>query len=206
MTSTTVQHGIIMSVTWAICIPIGIILARYLSFYWLQWLRCHIVVQTCALVLCITGFILAVYLVQKENSPHFSAEYHHASLGLFITIGIILQFIIALLRPKNEHVTRHINPPPTTFANEQPQVAVIRTRPTKKLNRKLFEIFHRTLGLVLFFVAYWNIHTGIELASDEINSDLWQKVLLGVFLGTIILIYLIEIYHMYFVRNIKKSI
>lgn len=192
MVSTTLQHGIIMAVAWVVCIPIGMFIARYFTPA-LHWLKFHIAFQTCALVLTIAGFALAVYLVYSEGSKHFSAEFNHGSLGLFILIGIIFQYVIGLLRPK--YVA---SPYPYTNKN----TLTYNTDKIKPVKRKVFEIQHRALAIALLIIAYWNVHTGIKLASDEINANLWQKVLLGFIVGTAVIVFSSDMYNIYFRKQV----
>lgn len=196
MLSTTLQHGIIMAITWTICIPIGMFIARYFT-YMRHWLKCHIIVQTFALTLTITGFVLALYLVQTENSTHFSAQFNHGKLGLFVVTGIIFQYIIGIFRPKyikNSYPTNAVVGQIETVE----QTETLNLEKNKPIKRKVFEIQHRALAIALLLIAYWNIHTGINLASDELDSSLWQKILIGTAIGTGAFVFVFDMYKVYF--------
>ena len=184
MSNYIISHSICMAVAWIFCVPIGILIAKFFkSSNNPIWLKSHIFFQLAAFSLTIAGFGLAIYYIKLDGSTHFAADYNHGKIGLFLTIGIFIQFLGGLLRPSNK--TIQSNPPPNVpfddLINTNPTVTI--TQPTQYITkyRKIFNILHKLLGISLLFIAYWNIYTGIDIASQDYlkNPELWKKLLIS---------------------------
>lgn len=63
-------HGSLMFISFAICMSLGIFVARYLKeYYW--WFPLHWVLQGLGVCLALVGFILA--LIMTDSGSHFSS-------------------------------------------------------------------------------------------------------------------------------------
>jgi len=166
---TTLQtvHGAIMWLAWAILASYGIMSssARFLYGDGPKWFFIHRLVQSLVVILTITGFILAIYFMQKNESPHFS-QLHHM-IGLIVTILCILQPINALFRA---------HPPSDGWPNSQ-----------KPLKRVVWEYVHKISGYTAWILGGAVAPTlGLILLDQETLGYLnlvWCGLLLFVYIG-----------------------
>ena len=83
-------HGILMSVAWGMLFPTGMLIAwcyRHGKSQACNWLLIHVILQSIALVMSCTAFVIVILVSSTPNFPH-------------AIIGIILQ-ISALQQPIN---------------------------------------------------------------------------------------------------------
>src|SRR5689334_3428417 len=67
VTKTTLQvaHGAIMTASWALCVLLGVVLARYFKHVGHPWFIAHISVNVVGLLGMAVAFILALVMVPK---------------------------------------------------------------------------------------------------------------------------------------------
>lgn len=143
---TKVQaHGIVMVVAWLVTAPLGIFVPLF-GRKWLFWIQGHMFFQISTLCLCIAGVVMGLHLV--PDGSHF--ERVHGKMGIFILTAVCVQVFLAGLRP---HATK---------PGEE-----------KSVMRLFWEGQHRIFALALLACAYYNIHAGIQWASEleEVSSN-----------------------------------
>jgi hypothetical protein len=146
----------------------------------------------------------------------------HRLIGFLIIGGIVLQVLSGIFRPHIKHPVPVATAVPQASAppardEERAAVAVPGTttskainsntatsstttsngtaavvKPHKTLARRLFEVQHRILALVLVGLAYWNVHAGIEISQLTVSQG-WQWVLYGIIIGTAGLVIFFEV-------------
>jgi hypothetical protein len=88
-------HGYLMFLGWAIFIPVGSFIARFLKkFPW--WFNVHRILNGFAMLMTTAAFIIGVYMVDKSNQ--FKDPHHQ--LGLAITILGTFQPILGIMADK----------------------------------------------------------------------------------------------------------
>ncbi|KAG8371627.1 hypothetical protein BUALT_Bualt13G0107900 [Buddleja alternifolia] len=90
------SHGLLNMLGWAILLPIGAIIARYMRNWDPIWFYSHAVVQSIGFILGLSGVICGLVL---ENRLNVSVS-RHKGLGIFILVLGCLQVIAILARPK----------------------------------------------------------------------------------------------------------
>lgn len=101
--SMRVAHGIMMTLAWGVLAPVGVMLARYAKAAPSKpcgkplWFQSHRIVQSCAVLLSLIGFGIAIAMVQQAGSAHFGSA--HGALGLAVVLLGALQPINAVFRP-----------------------------------------------------------------------------------------------------------
>jgi hypothetical protein len=143
----------------------------------------------------------------------------HRLIGFLIIGGIVLQVLSGIFRPHIQHpvpvatavqqasappardeeraaaavpgttTTKASNSNTTTSTTSNGTAAVV--KPHKTLARRLFEVQHRILALVLMGLAYWNVHAGIEISQLTVSQG-WRWVLYGIIIGTAGLVIFLE--------------
>ncbi|KAJ3678183.1 hypothetical protein LUZ60_001986 [Juncus effusus] len=96
------SHGILVGLGWAILLPIGIILARYLKRYERHWLHAHISVQVIGFVLGMVGIIIGFCLHQVNVSNMDT----HKGIGIAVLIMGVLQVMSTFRRPEKSSLVR----------------------------------------------------------------------------------------------------
>lgn len=88
-------HGWLMSVAWALLVPVAIIVARfYKDTLGVWWFRLHAALLTLCLAMTVAGFGMAVWFTRV----HFSgANATHKIAGLAITISTVLQCLLGIV-------------------------------------------------------------------------------------------------------------
>jgi hypothetical protein len=180
-------HGVLMMAAWFGLVPLAIGVARF-GRRSKKWFYGHFILQISALVLVITGLILAIKLPSVEDNHFYNI---HGRLGLAIVIGAFVQIVFAMFRPHlptNQaytgvsHTSLPPLPPPTTEYHP----------PKKSLLRRLWEISHKLLGTLLLLSAFYNIREGIELPAAETTAS-WEHFWLGMVISILGLFFVLEI-------------
>lgn len=102
-------HGTLMFIAWAVAPFAGIFVARYLKdTLGAWWFRLHVF-----LMLVVTGFLSIaafIFIFLYESGPHFTGdEFSHRSLGLAVTVILIVQIALgfvcdALFKPDRKSI------------------------------------------------------------------------------------------------------
>lgn len=175
--SLWIAHGILMAISWAILLPIGIgfSLLRKLVPGTGVWFKLHAGVNTLAFLLMTAGFAIAVS--QTDDGSHF-VDLRHRTIGLVIYILSFLQVVGGIFRPHLPHasakqaeesdynnpvVTKDLeasNPGDPTESTAAPD-ATTAPLPPKSTARVVFEWGHRLFGYGLLGLSWYNLYLGI---------------------------------------------
>ena len=184
-----VFHGILMGISWAIFLPLGIgcsVLRRLIPGTSL-WFKLHMFFNGSAFVLMTAAFGAAVYNVQQDEDTHF--EPGHEAIGLGIYLVSFVQVLAGIFRP-------HLPKPASTGKNADtpteedgfqdgedtdPKGAAA-PLPPKSVARRVFEVGHRTAGFTLLGLAWYNCYTGIVYMAKD-YGDSYDKT--GAFWGVV---------------------
>lgn len=90
-----VAHGVLMTLSWGILLPLGVTIARFARGQGPIWFKLHRAIQVTGLLLAAGAFVCAVLMVQVAK---FSAL-PHATLGIAITAMGLQQPLNAYFRP-----------------------------------------------------------------------------------------------------------
>jgi len=89
------SHGFLMFFAWAVFIPMGSFIARFLKKYpW--WFTVHRIINGFAILVTVVAFIIAITMVPKDNQ--FKDKHH--IIGLVIVIIGVAQPIIGIIADK----------------------------------------------------------------------------------------------------------
>ncbi|KAJ8559414.1 hypothetical protein K7X08_003472 [Anisodus acutangulus] len=96
------SHGLLNMFGWAIFMPIGVMVARYLRHYDPIWFYSHTTIQSVGFILGFAGIISGLVLNGRlQNNVN-----RHKGLGIFILVLGCLQVIAILVRPDKESKKR----------------------------------------------------------------------------------------------------
>ena len=209
-------------------IAIGAVLLRNVSFLAENghWYKIHFYLNITNGLCTSIGFFLAVAATNQVGDEHFTEE-THKKVGLAIFIIVLFQIIVAFFRPSppkanqqetksvqrasslsagtpgqsvdqavnidSEHMsdTEHIEEDSVTYPLENKQ-------PTKSKARFAWEILHRSVGVSLIGMAWYNCNRGIELQvenygeSDDLTAVFWGVT--GAISGLICLAYVVRLF------------
>jgi len=127
-----IAHAVLCSLGFLIFLPIGALLARFrmVNPY---WFKLHFMIQLgLAGPVIITGWAIAVNVVEESGGPHFSDSHQKAGLALFILY--IVQVLVGLY-------IHYIKP------------SAPRARPPQNY-------LHVVIGLSIIALAFYNVHEG----------------------------------------------
>lgn len=98
-----VAHGLLMAISWAILLPIGIgcSLLRSIIPGHKTWFQLHMACNTLAFLLITAAFGMAVYVYQQEEDDHFQER--HQAIGLALYLILFVQVLVGILRPHLPH-------------------------------------------------------------------------------------------------------
>lgn len=152
-------HGLLMGISWAILIPIGVGVSVFRSFIPGEqgtWFTIHRALNGTGLAMMLIGFIIAFYIIQQSGGGnHFSAQIPHRLTGLLISLFGIVQGLWGFFRPHAPHAPKEGE---EGHAEEKSQARVA------------FEYGHRILGVALLAVAWYNTSVGLDLFSARFES------------------------------------
>lgn len=83
-----ISHAVLMSLSWGLLAPLGIIVMRYMKF-WRPWLSVHEALMTGAFLLSITGAGLSF-----GNKLYTQVEGAHSYIGIIATAAVVTQFLL----------------------------------------------------------------------------------------------------------------
>jgi len=154
-------HAIIMFLAWGLCLPLGLLAARYLrSFPNALWFKLHRPLQYTGTFLGFIGIIIG-YSMAGTQFQHTA----HATIGTIILVFSFLQVVVAFFRPHKD---------PDHPVSQQ---------------RIAFELFHHYNGRGLVLLAMVQIYLGIFI--DYYITNPWLIPLYGAIIGTALLIVLL---------------
>jgi len=131
-------HGAAMLLAWGLCVPSGVIVARYYKHLGSFWYKTHRTVQSLGVLLTVVAFGIIANAVTAAQGEHFQGT--HKQLGLVVTALAVLQPLNAFVRP---HATE---------AGEE-----------KTVLRAVWEVAHKGVGWLCLAAGVVNIFTGLEL-------------------------------------------
>lgn len=162
-------HGRLMVVAWAVLIPMGILVARYLKITprqkWPEeldnrtWWYSHLTIQWTATVLALIGLGLIIYKI--DGISIFDTPHH--TLGWFTICLLILQILAGLFRGTKGG--------PTYPA---PDGSLRGDHFDMTLRRRIFEYTHKTSGYIALLSSMATVLTGLWAA----NGAVWMWLLL----------------------------
>lgn len=167
-------HGSLMSISFLILLPIGILLALFGKSLGPRWFTMHWIFNSVLAGSCIfVAFILVVYAhIQYNITPHFSFNFH-SIFGLIIVLLVYLQISAGVI---------------VHFFDR-----------TKTLE-KIVLIFHKIFGRVIITSGIINIYYGLMFYNDIFDTDISKFIIVYiVFVSTLTIItfilYSIKIYN-----------
>jgi len=143
-------HGILMSLAFAFLMPTGVVFPLFLRRRLSRWLLYHKTTQLTALAVCTAGLIV----IELTISPSSRWMKTHNSLGLAVVILAYVQVLVAFVRP---HA-----PKAAEGEKESP--------PRKSGWRKVWELSHRVLAILMPSIAIVQLFTGINHPSAAISQ------------------------------------
>eukprot|EP01117_Protostelium_nocturnum_P012386 TRINITY_DN4570_c0_g1_i4.p1 TRINITY_DN4570_c0_g1~~TRINITY_DN4570_c0_g1_i4.p1 ORF type:complete len:548 (+),score=121.01 TRINITY_DN4570_c0_g1_i4:177-1820(+) len=158
-------HGIIMAVSWAIFVPLVIIMSRYFKNIGEPWFRVHVAFGLLTLVLVIIAFAIGVSMVE---GPQFQQKdkvrISHAWIGLFVFIFVIIQVVLGFIAHKMWSPERTHTP---WFPDR----------------------IHHWIGRISFLSAIVNIFLGIS----SLNDTNYTKYLAayGAWVGVLLIVFVV---------------
>jgi len=154
-------HAIIMLLAWGLCLPVGLLAARYLrSFPNALWFKIHRPLQYVGTFLGFIGIIIGYSMVTAQF-----VHSAHATIGTIIMVFSFFQVLVAFFRPHKD--------PDHPVSNK----------------RIAFELFHHWNGRGLVLLAIVQIYLGIFI--DYYLTNPWLIPLYGAIVGTALLVVLI---------------
>lgn len=169
-------HGRFMVLAWGICVPTGILIARFFKVTpgqdWPReldnpfWWRSHLTLQiTAGLAMVLgLGFILADGLSRGPQNSH-------AWFGRAILLVVFLQYMSGLLRGTKGGPTE-----------PRPDGSLFGDHYSMTRRRRIFEAFHKVVGYCLLLSAPWVVLQGLWLT----NAPVWMWIVILMFWGALI--------------------
>jgi len=143
-------HGILAAVAWAFLAPLAIANAmlRHLIPKAGLWFQMHRNLNVLVLVLTIISFALVVKAFRDLDYDHFQsnpgAMNKHHTIGLVVTILVVVQSIGGILRPPVPKVVDGVMQKPTTV-------------------RVVWHFMHHLSGMTLLAMAWYQCYSGFKL-------------------------------------------
>lgn len=163
ITSVQSWHGRFMTLAWGICVPLGILIARYVKITpgqnWPDeldnqfWWRSHLFFQITAAVCLVIG--LLVMLIGQG----FQIKGLHPLLGWLVILGAASQILSGLLRGSKGGPT---------------EAVLVGDHYSMTRRRRIFEAFHKSMGYVLLFGGAVLVLQGLW----SVNAPRWMYILL----------------------------
>ncbi|KAH9749621.1 cytochrome b561 and DOMON domain-containing protein [Citrus sinensis] len=125
-------HGILNIIGWGILLPIGVIIARYLRRFPIEydeWHPLHMLCQISGYILGTVGWGIGLWL--GNSSKHYTLKTHRI-LGILVFAFATIQILTSFLQPRRENECS-----------------------------KWWEIFHQSMGYTVVALSIANIFQGI---------------------------------------------
>lgn len=150
-------HITFMSLAWGLFLPLGSLLPLLKQQCPVTWFRWHIMCQLTGSILSMIGFWIGLARVALSEETQASRNpLAHIAIGSVMTILLVIQLVIGVLRPK-EHD---------------------RIRPW-------WLVLHRCLAYAVLSLAVVQIMIGIEMATDNIKLAVCVPLMLSVTYGVL---------------------
>jgi len=152
-------HGWCAVLAWGVLAPLAIGAALLRSWFPTQpvgvWYKVHTSLNFAVIVLTLLSFLFAVVAIQQEAPPtgptyHFAPQFPHRCIGFVVFVLVLGQGLNGHFRPAAAP------PPPPSSSKDGPP-------PTKARIRTVWELSHRSLGMVLLGLSWYQIDSGIHL-------------------------------------------
>ncbi|KAF8330043.1 uncharacterized protein EI90DRAFT_1259534 [Cantharellus anzutake] len=150
--SKLIAHGTLSSLGFLFFLPIGILIARYRSLNPSYWLRVHLVIQTFAALLIISGFAIGV----NYNHDAYDGYDYRNRIGIALFVLYLVQFSLGFfihyiklpslnpfLSSSSKLASTPQSQPPHPLATHPPQ-----------------NIFHVIIGLTILCLSIYQVRTG----------------------------------------------
>ncbi|XP_046558230.1 putative ferric-chelate reductase 1 [Haliotis rubra] len=100
-------HGSLMAVAWLLLSSVGMIIARYYKLMWPDktvgganiWFQVHRACMSGTLLVTIIAFVLIFVEVEGYTEAEETSQKAHPILGIIVTVLVVLNPLMALLRP-----------------------------------------------------------------------------------------------------------
>ena len=159
-------HGRFMVFAWAICAPLGILIARYLKITPRQdwpreldnrfWWRSHLVLQNGAAFLTVVGLAIIVFVEGGAKGATL-----HAAVGWWVAAAAAIQIASGFLRGTKGGPTK----PAADGSLDGDHYSMT-------LRRKIFEYVHKSLGYGLLLCGGATAFSGLWL----VNAPRWMAL------------------------------
>ncbi|GFZ04125.1 auxin-responsive family protein [Actinidia rufa] len=96
-------HGVLNTISWGIMMPLGVVIARYVSVFESAdpaWFYLHVTCQTSAYIVGVVGWTTGLLLGKKSPGIQHTA---HRTIGILLFSLATLQVLSLRLRPKKDH-------------------------------------------------------------------------------------------------------
>ncbi len=176
----TKWHGRVMTLSWAILLPMGVLIARFGKITprqnWPQrldnrlWFHTHWMMQTAATF----GMVLGVYLIWKPAGEGWLI-FVHRSLGWSIAAFCAMQVLAGMFRGSRggpDHPA-----PDGSWRGDHFDMT---------LHRRAFEFMHKSIGYAALLCAMASIATGLWIA----NAPNWMWVTLSMWYAGLIVAFI----------------
>lgn len=159
-------HGRFMMLAWGICVPLGIFIARYFKVTPRQdwpreldnqfWWHSHLGFQIAATVAMVLGFAFIV-----ADGIAAKPEVAHGWFGRAILTIVLLQLLSGLLRGSKGGPT-----------DPRPDGSIYGDHYAMTPRRRVFEVFHKTVGYGLLLMSAGVILQGLWI----VNAPRWMMI------------------------------
>jgi hypothetical protein len=142
-------HGWLAGIAWGVLTPLAISASLLRDFFPRRiWLKFHMALNMFTVCMTLAAFGIAVAALKKstpegEDAGQFSTDVAHRTVGLVLTIVVVMQALGGMARPHT---------PKEHDANNN-----------KSKVRTVWEIGHRLFGFGLLGGAAWQVQEGIKL-------------------------------------------
>ncbi|GFZ04167.1 auxin-responsive family protein [Actinidia rufa] len=131
-------HGVLNTISWGIMMPLGVVIARYVSVFESAdpaWFYLHVTCQTSAYIVGVVGWITGLLLGKKSPGIQHTA---HRTIGILLFCLATLQVLSLRLRPKKDH--RY---------------------------RLYWNIYHRSVGYTVIILSILNVFKGFDILNPD---------------------------------------
>ncbi|KAM7276618.1 hypothetical protein ACFE04_018484 [Oxalis oulophora] len=171
----SVAHGVLCTLTWALLMPIGVMIARYVKVFKSAnpaWFYLHIGIQSLAFVVGVAGSVIGLKLSDPVGIKLSNVD-RHRSIGVVVFFFGILQMLAFLLRPKPDHKYRFY-----------------------------WNIYHHVFGYATIILSIANVFEGFDLLTSKEKS---KQIYIGILASLGIISAVLEALTWYIVIKRKKA-
>jgi hypothetical protein len=195
-----IWHGILMSVSWSILVPLAIgssMLRDTLCLAPGVWLTIHLTLNMFAIMCMIVSFGIAVYATNANTmggeDPNPFSDLKHRTIGLVIFLLAFVQAASGLMRPsgpkkpatpvevpkdvrrRDEMVNELSDKSERTHRSNDDssddEVSSNEKTSGKSIARRIWEYKHRMVGLGLLGLSWYNCDSGLDLFAERYGEN-----------------------------------